>query len=109
MSLVLPYYYKFSKAEIIAYYRKVLSAISIPVIIYNIPQFTAVELDADIAGALLTDEQVLGVKHTSYNLYSLERMVAKYPEKVFFNGFNKIYLSALSADATATIGTTVNL
>lgn len=109
VSLVPPYYYKFSKAEIIAYYRKVLSAISIPIIIYNIPQFTAVELDADIAGALLTDEQVLGVKHTSHNLYSLERMVAKYPEKVFFNGFDEIYLSALSAGATTTIGTTVNL
>ncbi|MGL9773998.1 MAG: dihydrodipicolinate synthase family protein [Sodalis sp. (in: enterobacteria)] len=36
VSLVPPYYYKFSKLEIIAYYRKVLSAIKIPVIIYNI-------------------------------------------------------------------------
>lgn len=109
VSLVPPYYYKFSKSEIIAYYRKVLSAISIPVIIYNIPQFTTVELDAEMAEALLSDEQVLGVKHTSHNLYSLERMVATYPGKVFFNGFDEIYLSALAAGATATIGTTVNV
>lgn len=45
-----------------------------------------------MAGALLTDEQVLGVKHTSHNLYSLERMAATYPEKIFFNGFDEIYL-----------------
>ncbi len=109
VSLVPPYYYKFTKKEIIAYYQQVITAISIPVIIYNIPQFTGVELDAEIADALLSEPQVLGVKHTSHNLYSLERMAAKYPDKVFFNGFDEIFLSALAAGATATVGTTVNL
>lgn len=60
VSLVPPYYYKYSREEIIAYYRRVLDAISIPVILYNIPQFTGVELDAQSADALLGDEQVLG-------------------------------------------------
>ena len=104
-----PYYYKYSREEIIAYYRRVLDAISIPVILYNIPQFTGVELDSLTAEALLGDEQVLGVKHTSHNLYSLERMIARYPDKVFFNGFDEIFLSSLAAGATATVGTTVNL
>lgn len=109
VSLVPPYYYKYSREEIIAYYRRVLDAISIPVILYNIPQFTGVELDSLSAEALLGDEQVLGVKHTSHNLYSLERMIARYPDKVFFNGFDEIFLSSLAAGATATVGTTVNL
>ena len=109
VSLVPPYYYKYSREEIIAYYRRVLNAISIPVILYNIPQFTGVELDSLTAEALLGDEQVLGVKHTSHNLYSLERMIARYPDKVFFNGFDEIFLSSLAAGATATVGTTVNL
>jgi len=109
VSLVPPYYYKYSREEIIAYYRRVLDAISIPVILYNIPQFTGVELDSLTAEALLSDEQVLGVKHTSHNLYSLERMIARYPDKVFFNGFDEIFLSSLAAGATATVGTTVNL
>ena len=109
VSLVPPYYYKYSREEIIAYYRRVLDAISIPVILYNIPQFTGVELDHQTAEALLGDEQVLGVKHTSHNLYSLERMIARYPDKVFFNGFDEIFLSSLAAGATATVGTTVNL
>jgi len=109
VSLVPPYYYKYSRKEIIDYYRRVLNAVSIPVILYNIPQFTGVELDKQTAEALLKDEQVLGVKHTSHNLYSLERMVAEYPEKVFFNGFDEIFLASMAAGATATIGTTVNL
>lgn len=109
VSLVPPYYYKYSRQEIIDYYRRVLNAVSIPVILYNIPQFTGIELDKQTAEALLSDEQVLGVKHTSHNLYSLERMVASYPDKVFFNGFDEIFLSSLAAGATATVGTTVNL
>jgi N-acetylneuraminate lyase len=109
VSLVPPYYYRYSRQEIIQYYRRVLDAVSIPVILYNIPQFTGVELDAETADALLKDEQVLGVKHTSHNLYSLERMVARFPDKVFFNGFDEIFLSSLAAGATATVGTTVNL
>jgi N-acetylneuraminate lyase len=109
VSLVPPYYYKYSREEIITYYRRVLDAISIPVILYNIPQFTGVELDSLSAEALLSDEQVLGVKHTSHNLYSLERMIARHPEKVFFNGFDEIFLSSLAVGATATVGTTVNL
>ena len=36
-------------------------------------------------------------------------MIARYPEKVFFNGFDEIFLSSLAAGATATVGTTVNL
>ncbi|TLV10589.1 dihydrodipicolinate synthase family protein [Klebsiella indica] len=108
VSLVPPYYYKYSREEIISYYRRVLDAISIPVILYNIPQFTGVELDSLSAEALLGDEQVLGVKHTSHNLYSLERMIFRYPEKVFINGFDEIFLASLAAGTTATIGTTVN-
>lgn len=109
VSLVPPYYYKFNRAEIVAYYRRVMDAINIPVIIYNIPQFTGVDLDGEMADALLSDSRVLGVKHTSHNLYALERMASKYPDKVYFNGFDEIFLSALAAGATATVGTTVNV
>ncbi|EMH8705603.1 dihydrodipicolinate synthase family protein, partial [Escherichia coli] len=35
--------------------------------------------------------------------------IARYPDKVFFNGFDEIFLSSLAAGATATVGTTVNL
>jgi N-acetylneuraminate lyase len=86
-----------------------MAATNLPVVIYNIPQFTQVQFDKTLAGPLLDQEQVLGVKHTAHDLYSLERMTAAYPEKVFFNGFDEIYLSSLAAGAKATIGTTVNL
>lgn len=109
VSLIPPYYYRFTAEEVLGYYNEIIARTGLPVVIYNIPQFTQVQFDKVLAGPLLDQDRVLGVKHTAHDLYSLERMCAAYPEKVFFNGFDEIYLSSLSAGARATIGTTVNL
>ena len=108
VSLIPPYYYHFTSKEVLGYYNQVIAGTRLPVILYNIPQFTQVQFDKSSAGPLLDQDQVLGVKHTAHDLYSLERMVAAYPEKIFFNGFDEQYLPSLGAGARATIGTTVN-
>lgn len=110
ISMIPPYYYKFSIDEIITYYEDIIQAVpNTGIIIYNIPQFTGVEFNKENAKRLLSNEQVVGVKHTSNNLYSLERMQNAYPDKVFFNGFDEQFVGALAMGAEATIGTTVNV
>ena len=110
ISMIPPYYYHFSMDEITRYYEEVCEAVpDIGVIVYNIPQFTGIEFTKENAGRLLSNEQVIGVKHTSNNLYSLERMKSAYPDKVFFNGFDEQFIGALAMGADATIGTTVNV
>lgn len=110
VSMIPPYYYKFSMPEIVDYYQAVLDAVpGLPVILYNIPQFTSVSFNKENAGALLENEWVAGIKHTSQDLYGLERMRAAYPDKVYFNGFDEMYLPALTIGATSAVGTTVNL
>lgn len=110
ISMIPPYYYKFSMDEIITYYEDIINAVpDIGVIVYNIPQFTGVEFSKDNAGRLLSNERVIGVKHTSSNLYALERMATEYPDKVFFNGFDELFVGAFAMGAEATIGTTVNV
>ncbi len=110
VSMIPPYYYKFSMDEIMSYYEDVLQAVAgIKAIIYNIPQFTGVEFSKDNAERLLRNPNVIGIKHTSNNLYAMDRIHAAHPEKILFNGFDEQYLGALSMGAHATIGTTVNL
>lgn len=110
VSMIPPYYYRFSMDEIIGYYEDVLRALpGTPVIVYNIPQFTGVEFSKGNASRLLGNPGVVGIKHTSTNLYSLERMGEAFPGKALINGFDEQFLAALSMGATATIGTTVNL
>ncbi len=110
VSMIPPYYYKFSMDEIMGYYEDVIRAIpNVPAIVYNIPQFTGVEFSKDNAGRLLANENIVGIKHTSTNLYSLERMGQAFPGKALINGFDEQLLGALSMGSCATIGTTVNL
>lgn len=110
ISMIPPYYYRFTLDEIIGYYEDVLRAVpGFPVLIYNIPQFTSVSFDKYNARQLLDNPQVIGVKHTSQDLYGLERMRDAHPDKLYFNGFDEMYLPAMSIGASATIGTTVNV
>lgn len=110
VSMIPPYYYKFSMDEIMGYYEDVIRALpDVPAIVYNIPQFTGVEFNKDNAGRLLANENIVGIKHTSTNLYALERMGQAFPGKALINGFDEQFLGALSMGACATIGTTVNL
>ncbi|HMS37367.1 MAG TPA: dihydrodipicolinate synthase family protein [Arachnia sp.] len=109
VSMIPPYYYAFTSQEIETYYRDVIAAVEVPVMLYNIPQFTGISFSKANTSGLLSDPQVIGMKHTDHNLYSLERLAEAFPDKIFFNGFDEQYLSALVAGATGAVGTTVNI
>lgn len=107
VSMIPPIYYHYREDEVIGYYEDVVSSVGIGVIVYNIPQFTGISFSKD--SHLLEDPRIVGIKHTSMNLYDLERISQAFPQKVIFNGFDEIWLYSQVAGATATIGTTVNI
>ena len=109
VSMIPPYYYSFSPEEVTDYYLDVIKQVEIPVILYNIPAFTGVVFNKQNSKKLLSNSQIIGIKHTSHNLYDMERFRDAYPEKIIFNGYDEIFLSGLAAGADAAIGTTINL
>ena len=62
-----PYYYKpMYKPEVfIAHYRRVADASPIPVMLYSVPQFTGVALEAPEVGALAQHPNIIGLKESS--------------------------------------------
>lgn len=110
VSMIPPYYYKFTQPEIAGYYEDVIAAVpDMPVILYNIPQFTGIEFSKANASRLLDNPNIIGIKHTSNNLYSMERMATGYADKLLINGFDEQFLGALAMGAVATVSTTANL
>jgi N-acetylneuraminate lyase len=107
VSLIPPIYYHYSAAEIEQYYKDVVDAVGLGVIVYNIPQFTGISFSKK--NAFLNDPRVIGIKHTSMNLYDLERIRQAFPDKIIFNGFDEIWLYSLAAGADASIGTVINI
>lgn len=107
VSMIPPIYYHFTAQEVLDHYLAVMDAVDLPMIVYNIPQFTGQEFTSD--HPLLDDERVIGVKHTAHSMYQLERMADRHPRMQLINGFDETYLSATVAGATGAIGTTISL
>jgi len=107
VSLIPPIYYHYSQKEVENYYLDVVNAVDLGVIVYNIPQFTGISFSKE--SSVMQSDKIIGVKHTSMNLYDLERLGQAFPKKILFNGFDEIFLYSLAAGAQSTIGTTVNV
>jgi 4-hydroxy-2-oxoglutarate aldolase len=76
-----PYYYKpFYKVEAqIAHYRAVADASPIPVLLYSVPQFTGVALEASDVATLSEHPNIIGIKDSSGNVQRVAEMIATTP------------------------------
>jgi N-acetylneuraminate lyase len=84
-----------------------MNTAGLEVVAYNFPQMTGITFSKK--NAFLNDPRVIGIKHTSMNLYDLERLKDVFPNKIIFNGYDEVFLYSLAAGADAAIGTTVNI
>ncbi|MBQ2941367.1 MAG: N-acetylneuraminate lyase [Clostridia bacterium] len=108
VSAVAPFYYKFTFDEIKKHYFDVVEHIDLPMLIYNFPAFSGVNLTTENLKLFLNDERFIGVKHTSNDYFGLEQFKTAFPHKVFYNGFDEMFLAGLSMGADGGIGSTYN-
>lgn len=110
MISTVPYYYRFGMKNIARYMRALREAADLPLLLYNFPGNTGVELDIadpDIR-EMLTDGTISGVKQTSLNLYQMERIKSLNPALVVYGGFDEVYIGARMLGADGAIGSTFN-
>lgn len=76
-----PYYYKpmYTPEVFIAHYRRVADASPIPVMLYSVPQFTGVALEAPEVGVLAQHPNIIGIKESSGNVQRAAEMLAAVP------------------------------
>ena len=108
ISAVTPYYYQFSRAEVLAHYHTIADQSALPLIIYNFPALTQAFSVAELSN-LLQHKNIIGVKHTSTDLFALERLRRHCPDALIYNGYDEMYLAGISMGASGAIGTTYNL
>ncbi|HME13713.1 MAG TPA: dihydrodipicolinate synthase family protein [Candidatus Acidoferrum sp.] len=96
-----PYYYKpFYKTEaLIAHYKRVADASTIPVLLYSVPQFTGVALEASEVAVLSEHPNIAGIKDSSGNVQRLAEMIASTPPS-----FQILVGSAATVFPSLTIG-----
>ncbi len=108
ISAIPPFYGKYSWEEMAAYYRSLVDASGLELFLYNIPSFTGVSLPLKGYREMLAGGGIAGVKHTSYNLYELDRFKTANPKGIVLAGHDEVFCGALAMGADGCIGTTVN-
>ncbi|WP_461186690.1 4-hydroxy-tetrahydrodipicolinate synthase [Arthrobacter sp. Z4-13] len=111
LMVVAPYYEQLTLGETTDYLRAVAASVELPVMLYNYPQATGVNLDPETVGSLAREvENVRYVKDSSGNMDQAARLIHEYGETITtIIGADTLVLAALSEGATAVMAGTANL
>ena len=76
-----PYYYKpvYKPEGFIAHYRRVADASPIPVLLYSVPQFTGISLEAPDVAVMAEHPNIIGIKESSGHVQRVGEMIAAAP------------------------------
>ena len=92
-----PYFFKpMMKPEILVeHYRRVADASRIPILLYSVPQFTGVALEADVVARLAEHPNIAGMKDSSGNVDRVGAILASVPGnfQVLTGAANTVYPS----------------
>lgn len=75
--LVTPYYNKATQAGLIEHYTAIANSVSLPIILYNVPSRTGVNIQPETAATLAkTVKNIVGIKEASGNIAQIARLAA---------------------------------
>ncbi len=107
--VVTPYYFKPSQKALFEYYQGLKKEVDIPIILYNIPQLTGVEIPADIVARLIDGERIIGIKDSSGDIKYLTKVLYSIEEGYVFCGCDTILYPALVSGAHGLILASLNV
>ena len=108
---VAPYYEPLSLAETTNYLRRVAGSVEIPVMLYNLPGATGVDLSPDVVAALAREVgNIRYVKNTSPDMAQAAQLIHHYGDLVgTFLGWDTLILSSLVSGAAGVMAGTANV
>jgi 4-hydroxy-tetrahydrodipicolinate synthase len=81
--LISPYYNRPQQHGLVAHYRAVARGVDIPLVLYNVPGRTAVNILPETVAALAVEPNIVALKEASGNLAQAEKAIALCDLKVF--------------------------
>ena len=78
---VTPYYNKPTQEGLYHHFKAIASAISLPIILYNVPPRTNVNIDPGTLRRLSEIENIIGVKEASGNISQITQVIQQVPEE----------------------------
>jgi len=111
LMVVAPYYEPLSLDETVEYLRTVAAAVDIPIMLYNLPVATGVNLDPDTVGRLAREiDNIRYIKDTSADMAQAGQLIHRYGDVIStFVGWDSLLLAAITEGAAGVMAGTANV
>ncbi|WP_435333982.1 dihydrodipicolinate synthase family protein [Haloarchaeobius sp. TZWWS8] len=99
--VVTPFYHQHDQDTLETYYRDVADRSPVPVYLYSVPKYTDTRLEPETVSALASHENVGGIKDSSGDLETLQRIVSATEKEEFsvLVGSGSVYAAGLDHGA----------
>lgn len=107
--VVTPYYNKGNEDGIYKHYASIANFVKIPIILYNVPGRTGVNLSVNLLKRLAKIENIVALKEASGNISYAAKVAREVPELVMYSGNDDITVPLLSLGAQGSISVLANI
>ena len=105
-----PYYNRCSQTGILRYYSDICRQTNLPIIVYDVPSRTGMEIKIDAYRDLLGQKQIVGVKECSGNLTKISALIREFGEDVcIYSGDDSLNLPIYALGGHGCISVTANI
>lgn len=108
--VITPYYNKPNQSGLLKHFKKVVSECNIPIIIYNVPSRTGVNIASDTVAELSMVKNIIGIKEASGSIPQTTEILMKSKKGfIVMSGEDALTLPLLSVGASGVISTISNV
>ena len=108
--VVSPYYNKATPDGLLAHYTTIAHSVSIPIILYNVPSRTGVDIPVSVYRRLAAIPNIVGVKEAAADVTKIARIRKECPEDFFvWSGNDEQIVPAMALGAKGVISVLSNL
>ncbi|MBR0426458.1 MAG: 4-hydroxy-tetrahydrodipicolinate synthase [Clostridia bacterium] len=108
--IVTPYYNKTTQDGLIAHYSAIAEQVRIPIIAYNVPSRTGLNLLPETMRKMMdSNENIIGIKEASGNIEQIVKLAALCPDCDLYAGNDDHVVPMLSVGAKGVISTVANI
>ncbi len=106
---VTPYYNKTSSKGLYEHFKAVAEAVNIPVLLYNVPGRTGMNIPVPVLKELAKIPNIVGVKEASGNISYTAKIAAEIPELYIYSGNDDMIVPVLSLGGKGVISVLANV
>lgn len=107
--VVTPYYNKASREGLLAHYWAIADSVDIPIIAYNVPSRTGVNMPPEVVAELLKHPMIRGVKEASGDIRQMQRLAALCPGAAIYAGNDDQAYAMMALGARGVISVVANV